>query len=44
LTIIRKDSVLIPKGDTIIQPDDEIIALTKITQEREVVKCLLGEI
>lgn len=44
LTIIRKDAVVVPRGDTVIQADDEVIALTKITQEREVVKCLLGEV
>ena len=42
LGIIRGDKVIVPKGNTQILPNDEIIALTKIAQEKEVIKCLLG--
>jgi len=42
MTIIRGDKVIVPKGNTQILPNDEIIALTKIAQEKEVIKCLLG--
>ena len=42
VSMIRKDEVIIPKGDTIFLPGDDIIALTTIENERKLLDALLG--
>ncbi|MFH0877034.1 MAG: NAD-binding protein [Candidatus Omnitrophota bacterium] len=44
VSIIRKDEVIIPKGNTTLEPGDDIIALTMIENEQQLLHALLGEI
>jgi Trk K+ transport system NAD-binding subunit len=37
-TLVRAGEMLIPRGDTIIQAGDKIIALVKIEQQSELVR------
>jgi len=37
-TLLRNDQVLIPRGDTLVQPGDKIIALVKTEQQAELVR------
>lgn len=44
VSIIRKDEVLIPTGNTILKTGDDLIAVTLIENEQQMLKCLLGKI
>lgn len=44
VSIIRGDDVIVPKGNTILLPQDNIIALTKIENEQQLLNFLLGKI
>lgn len=44
VSIIRADKVVIPKGDTILQPLDDVIALTTIENEKKLLEILVGKI
>lgn len=44
VSILRGDKVVIPKGDTVLQPRDDIIALTTIENEKQLLNMLLGKI
>ena len=37
-TLLRNDQVMIPRGDTVVQPGDKIIALVKTEQQAELVR------
>jgi trk system potassium uptake protein TrkA len=44
VTIIRKDNVIVPQGNTSLQQGDDIIALTLIENEQQLLDTLLGKI
>lgn len=44
VSILRGNDVIIPKGDTVLKPDDDVVALTIIENERELFNFLVGKI
>jgi len=44
LSIIRGDDVIIPHGETILRANDDIIALTAIENEQELLDALIGKV
>ncbi|MFA5039146.1 MAG: NAD-binding protein [Candidatus Omnitrophota bacterium] len=44
VSIIRKDEVVVPKGNTVLEPGDDIIALTLIENEQQLLKALIGDL
>ncbi len=44
VSIIRKDEVVVPQGDTVLLPGDDIIALTLIENEQQLLVSLIGKI
>jgi trk system potassium uptake protein TrkA len=44
VTIIRGDEVIVPKGNTILQARDDVVALTKIENEQQLLSFLIGKI
>lgn len=43
VSVIRDDQVLIPKGSTVLQADDEILAVTSVASEPKLAECLIGK-
>ncbi|MCK4809627.1 MAG: NAD-binding protein [Candidatus Omnitrophica bacterium] len=44
VSVIRSGEIIIPKGDTMILADDEVIAATLIDSEKELIQSLIGKI
>ena len=44
VTILRGDEVIIPRGDKILLPGDEVIAVTNIEKEKDLISALLGKL
>lgn len=44
VSIIRKDQVVVPKGNTVLEPGDDIIALTLIENEQQLLHALVGDL
>lgn len=44
VSIIRRDEVIVPKGNTALEPGDDIIALTLIENEQQLLRALLGDL
>lgn len=44
VSIIRGNKIIIPKGDTILEPRDDIIALTTVENEKQLLESLVGKI
>jgi len=44
VSIIRGDDVIIPKGNTVLYPQDDIIALTTIENEQHLLEALIGKV
>lgn len=44
VSIIRKDEVIVPKGNTALEPGDDIIALTLIENEQQLLRALIGDL
>lgn len=44
VSIIRGDEVIVPKGNTVLQAGDDIIALTKLEQEQQLLTYLIGKL
>jgi trk system potassium uptake protein TrkA len=44
VSIIRKQSVIVPKGNTVLEAGDDVVALTLLENKQELLKMLLGEI
>ena len=44
VSIIRKDEVIIPKGNTVFLPGDDVIALTLIENESALLTALIGKV
>ena len=43
VSIIRRDEVVVPRGDTVLQPLDDVIALTLIEHKQELLNYLIGK-
>jgi trk system potassium uptake protein TrkA len=44
VTIIRGDEVIVPKGNTVLQARDDIVALTKVENEQQLLNFLIGKL
>jgi trk system potassium uptake protein TrkA len=44
VSIIRKDNVVVPKGNTVLEPGDDIIALTLVENEQQLLHALIGDL
>lgn len=44
VSIIRGEEVIVPRGNTVLKPQDDIIALTIIENEKQLLDTLLGKI
>lgn len=44
VSIIRGEDVIVPKGDTVFLPSDDIIALTLVENEQQLLNALIGKI
>ncbi|MGE5279187.1 MAG: potassium channel family protein [Deltaproteobacteria bacterium] len=44
VSIIRKDEVIVPRGTTALEPGDDIIALTFVENEQQLLQALLGDL
>ncbi|MBI5873995.1 MAG: NAD-binding protein [Candidatus Omnitrophica bacterium] len=44
VSIIRKDEVVVPRGNTVLQPGDDIIALTLVENEQQLLHSLIGDL
>ena len=44
VSIIRGEDVIVPKGNTVLKPQDDIIALTLIENEQQLLNVLLGKL
>jgi trk system potassium uptake protein TrkA len=44
VSIIRKDEVIVPKGNTTLQAGDDIIALTLVENEQQLLRALVGDL
>ncbi|MEW6008305.1 MAG: NAD-binding protein [Candidatus Omnitrophota bacterium] len=44
VSIVRGEEVVVPKGNTVLMPGDDIIALTLVGNESELLNLLLGKI
>lgn len=43
VSIIRGDEIIVPKGDTILKPMDDIIALTLVENKQQLLNYLIGK-
>lgn len=44
VSIIRGDEVIVPRGNTILQARDDVVALTKIENEQQLLNFLIGKL
>ncbi|MFH0763364.1 MAG: TrkA family potassium uptake protein [Candidatus Omnitrophota bacterium] len=44
VSIVRGEEVIVPRGDTVLKPGDDVIALTVIGNEPELLKILAGKL
>ncbi len=44
MSIIRGDEVIVPKGDTILKASDDVVALTLIENEQQLLNTLVGKL
>jgi trk system potassium uptake protein len=44
VSIVRKDEVIVPKGNTVLEPGDDIIAITLIGNEPQLLHALVGKL
>jgi trk system potassium uptake protein TrkA len=44
VSIVRQDEVIVPKGNTVLKPGDDIIALTLIGNEPQLLNLLAGQL
>ncbi|MCM8779972.1 MAG: TrkA family potassium uptake protein [Candidatus Omnitrophica bacterium] len=44
VSIIRGEDVIVPKGNTVLQARDDVVALTKIENEQQLLNFLIGRI
>lgn len=43
VSVIRRDEVIVPRGDTVLQPLDDVIALTLVEHKQELLNYLIGK-
>lgn len=43
VSIIRRDEVIVPKGDTVLLPLDDVVALTLVEHKQELLNYLIGK-
>ncbi len=44
VSIVRQDEVIVPKGDTVLLPGDDVIALTLVGNEPQLLNLLVGKL
>lgn len=44
VSILRKEEVIVPKGNTVLQPGDDVIAITTIGNEPQLLRLLAGNL
>lgn len=44
VTIVRGESIIVPKGDTVLQKGDDVVALTTIENEQALLDLLIGNV
>ena len=44
VSIVRKDEVIVPKGDTVFESGDDIIAITMVGNESQLLNLLVGKL
>ncbi|MFA5320050.1 MAG: NAD-binding protein [Candidatus Omnitrophota bacterium] len=44
VSILRKEEVIVPKGTTVLQPGDDVIAITAIGNEPQLLRLLAGKL
>lgn len=44
VSVVRSEEVIVPKGDTILKPGDDIIAITAIGNESQLINILVGKL
>lgn len=44
VSVVRGDKVIVPKGNTMLEPGDDIIAITSIGNESQLLKALIGKL
>ncbi|MBN2452943.1 MAG: NAD-binding protein [Candidatus Omnitrophica bacterium] len=44
VTIVRGDNIIVPKGDTVLQKGDDLVALTTIENEQQLLEMLVGKV
>lgn len=44
VSIVRQDEVIVPKGNTVLKPGDDVIALTLIGNEPQLLSLLVGKL
>jgi len=44
VSIVRGDAVIVPKGETVLQKGDDVIALTTIENEQQLLDLLMGNV
>jgi len=44
VSIVRGEEVIVPRGDTVLESGDDIIALTMVGNESKLLNVLLGKI
>lgn len=44
VSILRGEEVIVPKGDTVLQPGDDVVALTLIGNEPQLLNLLVGKL
>lgn len=44
VTIVRGESIIVPKGDTMLQKGDDVVALTAIENEQALLNLMIGKV
>ncbi len=44
VSIVRQDQVIVPTGSTVLEARDDLIAITRIENEKQLLECLIGKI
>jgi len=44
VSILRGDTIIVPKGDTVLKGGDDIVALTAIENEQQLLDALVGKV
>jgi trk system potassium uptake protein TrkA len=44
VTIVRGDNIIVPKGNTVLQKGDDVVALTTIENEQALLDLMVGKV